>query len=206
MFSCKTENKIEGTWIGAYSHWSSDSIKPYTAIRSIITFDSESFYMHDNAYNNITFYYEGKYNLNADTLKFLEGEKTEKLIIKSINSDSLTFKGQNGSLRVYKKLKSDLKSEKKTHLIGNVYSNESKFKKDTISFINDSIYLTKNGNSQPLRKYWNQINHIGYEVLFLDNFSSPYIIQNRINDSISLTAFHKFEYSWHLKKQNKNVW
>ena len=206
MLSCRTDNKIEGTWIGAYSYRSSDSIKPYSIIRSIITFDDDSYYIHDNAYNNVTFYHEGKYNLNLDTLKFTEGKKKEEIIIKSINPDSLTFTSPDGILIVYKKLKSNLKTVKKTHLIGKIYLSESKFKRDTISFINDSIYLTKNGKLKPTRKYWNKISHQGYEIIFLDYLSPPYIIQHKKNDSIILTAVHKFEYSWHMKKLNKNVW
>ena len=54
---------------------------------------------------------------------------------------------------------------------------------------------------------WDQINHSGYEILFLGGFESPtLVLKNVRGDSLEFSSYAQEEHSVSLRKLNKNVW
>ena len=200
--SCQTDDKIQGTWIGAYSVPDKDdfSYLPKLPIRQIITFKKDSSFYHDNAFDT-TFYYTDSYVLTKNN-SLIFGKKKDTIDIQSIHHDSLVIHGNQRSLRVYKKLIPEwkFKNSYELDLIGNTYLVDSKYKKDTIHFLNDSIYILKNGSEKNRKIYWDLVCHNEYEILFIEHETCPLVIRDNFRDSISVTALHEFEYTFNFVK------
>ncbi|WP_405207167.1 hypothetical protein [Aquimarina sp. LLG6339-5] len=190
--SCQNEKKLNGTWIYAYSYNPESrlsSINKENPFHHIISFKNGIYKMKGFKYYWYNDEQEKPIRIKGHKL-FLSEDNNHFEEINPFEKDSIVFVDKSKIRnRVYKKLADSLKSEtRKIELIGKKILRDHLGIKDTIKFINDSIYVSssfKMGNSD-LR--WERINHNGFDILFTDG-NQPYLIKKKKANNIYVSIF-----------------
>ena len=204
--SCNSENRLDGTWIGAYSY-SPNNTTSSLPIRQIITFNNCQYTADGFKYDFDKRKELGKFKISSKKLILNEKLKYQKEI-ESINSDSIVFKGEMGSMnQVYKKVNPLLKENRnsKIDLIGKVFLITSDSYKDTIYFKNDTVLIKKSDITREPGNRWERIKHNGFDLIFME-LNVPFIIQKQKDSIIYATEYYKEKAEFKLKELNKNVW
>jgi hypothetical protein len=192
LISCKSENELEGIWIGAYQIHYSGNDYSLTSLRLLLdisndeiiykTFDYPMFNEKDTI--EIT-----KYSLNENSLIF----DSDTFLIKRLTKDSLILSSRSDYERdlVFKKLTENNKNLKLDFkynafsLIGTNYA-------DSIDFINDSLILHIGDvfNTNYRLTKWAINRYKSFDFLVFDQFESPpFLIKYRSENEIFLKLF-----------------
>ena len=202
FMSCNSNQKLEGTWIGAYSYSHISDSDTHLPQRIVVTFKNGQYFARSFKYDYRaeSDLENGSYEYRGDSL-FLKSSSVKTEIIDILSKDSLVIKGLGGSSNtVYKKLDDSLKSRSgNISLTGKRFLRTSKNYSDTLNFVNDSVVVKSWGNSRNLELSWERINHNGFDILFMD-LDIPYIIRMERNGVIKLTGLHKKRYDLELKE------
>jgi hypothetical protein len=202
FISCNSGQKLEGSWIGAYSYSNISDSTMHLPHRNVVTFENNKYFVtrFKYDYRSESDFEKGTYEYNGESI-FFNSDKTNTAFIENMNKDSLVIKGSKGTNNtVYKRLEDSLKS-KIDHfdLKGKRFLRTSVKYSDTLDFINDSIIIKSWQNNRKLEIHWEKINHNGFDILFMD-FDIPYIIWKERDGTIKLTGLHKNRYELELKE------
>ncbi len=206
MTSCKSENDLEGIWIGAYQIYYSGNDSTLTSIADFIPADTSYISMRalfdiseneitKKTFDNLTFDEKGSIKITAYSVsgKSLIVD-TDTLRIKSLSKDSLVLSPHPDYLRdfVLKRLPEKNKKEKINienkafSLIGANYA-------DSIDFINDSLVLHI-GNTYDTRyrsRHWAINSYKSLDFLIFDQIASPPLLIAKCSDKeVSLKLYY----------------
>jgi len=202
--SCQNNKDLKGTWISAYEFDSNDTLTAADGIlfNQVISFEEEhytlkefKFIWHEDVSRNKYSFKNGRLKTIRDSIA--ENDYSYKGdLIEPLTRDSLVLTNEMSLIRkrVYKKLHDSLKNQSKlVKLTGKSFIREFKKLTDTITFVNDSVFknttfwVEGTGNTD---LNWERISHFGYDLVFMDN-TIPYIIKNKVGDTVYLSAFDK---------------
>lgn len=200
IISCNSKEKLEGTWIGAYSYSNTSDSNMNLPQRIVITFEEDKYFAKSFKYDysSESDFEQGTYEYEGDTIFYNSG-KANTAILDIISRDSLVIKGMEGANNtVYKRLEDSLKNRSENiQLIDKRYLMTSKNYTDTLNFINDSLVVKSSDNSGKPGTYWEKINHNGFDILFIE-YNTPLIFRQKRNETIFLTGLYKNSYDFEL--------
>jgi hypothetical protein len=207
IISCNSNKQLEGTWIGTYSYSENDESFMNLPIRIIAAYENDQYFVKTFKYD-----YLSENDLEKGTYKYKWNKLIHKSaveytnIIESINSDSLIFKGLNGSNNsVLKKLNDSLKNQspniqfKGKRFLSKSAKNKdlTKIVYDTINFINDTLLIISSYKGRNSGIKWERFRHNKFDILFLE-MDMPAVIRKEYNGKIYLTGFYKNIYDIEL--------
>lgn len=177
-----TNNKLKGTWIGQYYIHPKPEI--YLGNERILTFETFSF-SEDGPKYELTDTRKGYFLCYFKKVK----SQYNSYEITSIDNDSLVIRNSNdkSNLRTFYRVDDSLKYEKKISLVGKKFFLESSMAKDTIYFKSDSTFYSSSINH---KLFWEQLDHSGFKVLFMEGYV-PFLIVNQIDNIIELKRFEE---------------
>jgi len=200
IVSCSSNEKIEGTWIGAYSYSDESESSLILPIRVVVSFQNDSYLSRSFKYDYRSEKNIEKGNFSYNGKKIVYDSNDEKNdIIQLLNNDSLVIKGYQGSNHsVYKKLDNSLKNNSKNvNLIGKSFLIKSVKYNDTLNFLNDSLFTSSSDKFRNSKSKWERVKQKGFDIIFMQ-LNVPMIIQEKINDTIYMTALHKKRHNFKL--------
>ncbi|WP_303686201.1 hypothetical protein, partial [Nonlabens dokdonensis] len=204
--SCKNDGLKDNIWIGEYT--TNDAREYYFAEENIISFENGQWvakgvllnYGEDTRY--------GEQKIFSNQIVFNEDWTEENPIeiynIQTISKDSLVLRTPNSdNFHVYRKLPETAKSTKNIKISGKQYVWRNRHFTDTIYFKDDFEVLRK--SSERYSSPWQRIKFLEYNIIFVYG-DVPYVIQNKIGDTIFAKTFHKENIEHKFIELSDNVW
>lgn len=182
LFIFITNNELKGTWIGEYSIHPKSEL--YLPNERILTFNN-FLYTKKGPRHELSKIQKGYFMSYLNRIKSVSNSYE----IITIENDSLVIRKSNdkSNFYTYRRLPDSLKNSKTAIFVGKKYLIESKSVKDTLYFETDSTFYS---SSIKHSFYWDQINHEGFKILFMEIYL-PFIIVNQNGDIIKLKRFEK---------------
>jgi hypothetical protein len=195
--SCNSKKKLNGTWISAYQYNSKDTLNLNSGIpfNELITFNDSTYSLvrfengHHEEVENWKYSFKNNKLMNFENPEYFDQ-------VSNLTKDNFVIVPKTSVLkRVYKKLDDSLKRvQPNVNLVGMKFIREFIKQRDTLHFINESIYTSSahtirnsNGNRN---LNWERISQGGFDVIFMDT-NIPYVIKKEVNGVIYLSAFDK---------------
>lgn len=194
--SCSKKKKLDGVWMGAYQLHHRPQGDAYSPLKLLFEFDGDTLHSKifgslngDDSYETATtFRIENDYLLPSQAASELDS-----LQIISIAEDSLVFRLYNNYQRdfVFKKLVATPSVDTEI-LQGKAYAFETGVLKDTIEFINDTMFLhLAKVRGAPVRN-WRLDRYKDFHFIVMDKLKEfPLLINNTQSDHIQLIYFYK---------------
>ncbi len=194
LFAFITNNKLKGTWIGAYNIY--PDMELYMTNERIMTLDNYS-YLEQGPKYELTKKRKGYY---LNTLNLIKSELNTYEII-GIENDSLKVKAKHyeSGFRTFHRINDSLKYGQKINIAGKRFLFGNGKGTDTIYFKNDSIFES---STYKYNSRWELIKQNGFQILFIEEFS-PFVVINQDGNSIELKRFENPNDNYKLTELKK---
>ncbi|MBC7000920.1 hypothetical protein [Cytophaga sp. FL35] len=206
LTSCQNSELKNNVWIGEYT--TNDAREYYFAEENIIAFENGQWVAKGIVLNYDEDTRYGEQRVFSNQIVFNEDWTEENPIevynIQTVSQDSLVLRTPNSdNFHVYRKLPETTKSTKNVEISGKQYVWRNNHFSDTIYFKEDFEVLRK--SSKQYSTPWQRINFLEYDIIFVYG-DVPFVIHNKIGDTIYATTFHKENIEHKFIELSKNVW
>jgi len=204
--SCQNSELKNNVWIGEYT--TNDEREYYFTEENVISFKNGQWVAKGVVLNYGEDTRYGEQKIFSNRIVFNENWTDENPVelynIQTVDKDSLVLRIPNSdNFHVYRKLPETAKSIQDINISGKQYVWRNKYFTDTIYFKEDFEVLRK--SSEQYTTPWQRIKFLEYDIVFVYG-DVPYVIQNKIGDTIFAKTFHKENIEHQFIELSENVW
>lgn len=199
VFSCKDVNDLNGSWIVVDTKFEDqEKVDSYEvgAIpgNKIISFNDGTYQLLNSGFGVYPRQYSGIIEVNKNSFLFPDAE--DQAEIKYINSNFIEVHSTSFTLEqvieTYRRIDDSLKHKDiDFSLVDKKYIRQYESYKDTVHFLNDSIYTSSSwANGGDNNFNYHRFQHDGFDLLFTDKYP-PFIIKNIAQGTIYISTISK---------------
>ncbi|MGJ8683484.1 MAG: hypothetical protein ACSHWW_02600 [Nonlabens sp.] len=199
VFSCKDVNDLNGSWIVVDTKFEYQEKADTYEVgappgNKILSFENGNFQLLYSGFGVIPEQFQGTMQVKNNRFLFDGSEDSSELKQKNSNIIEIHSTSNVGHnyIETYRRIADSLKHNAiDFSLVHKNYIRQYESYKDTVHFLNDSIYTSSSwANGSDNNFNYHRFQHNGFDILFTDKYP-PFILKNKAKDTIYISTFSK---------------